>query len=331
MAQLYVNDGPKPVNVRYTFPLPSEAAVYACEMWIGDRKIVAKVKPEAEARKEYEEHQREGQHAVLVESVRKNLFVMDLGNLQPGEEAEIKISYLDLLEQTAEAATRVSRLRIPLCPGIPYIPGKPLFRSSRGLGSETDTDQVPDASKITPPRISRHDDRAAALCMEILAPTSATLSSPTHPLHIGSKAGTGGEPDRNSATLDSEKNLPDRDFVLELRQPGTDEITLFRKDNYALLSIAAPVQSIRSAQLAQDIYFLVDRSGSMSGEKWTKTLEALKRFVAILGDQDHVDICFFESDFFHFSSQLEPRDNILRDPKFRSLEKHLSTSMNSAP
>ncbi len=117
--------------------------------------------------------------------------------------------------------------------------------------------------------------------------------------------------------------MPDQDFILEWRQSGKEQLTALRKDAFALLTIAAPVQSIRSAQLGQDVYFLVDRSGSMEGVKWTKTLEALQRFVAILGDQDRVDICFFESNFLHFSNELEPRNTVLSDIKFRNMGRHL--------
>ena len=44
-------------------------------------------------------------------------------------------------------------MRIPFCPGERYIPGRPLLCSLRGRGVADDTDQVPDASRITPPRL----------------------------------------------------------------------------------------------------------------------------------------------------------------------------------
>ena len=34
------------------------------------------------------------------------------------------------------------RLLVPTCPGVRYIPGKPLLRSSSGRGTADDTDQV---------------------------------------------------------------------------------------------------------------------------------------------------------------------------------------------
>ena len=52
-------------------------------------------------------------------------------------------------------------LDLPLCPGVRYIPGISLLRSIRGLRSRDDTDQVPDASRITPPRIDAEYPHAA--------------------------------------------------------------------------------------------------------------------------------------------------------------------------
>ena len=52
-------------------------------------------------------------------------------------------------------------LRIPFCPGVRYIPGQPLLRRLQGMGVEDDTDEVPDASRISPPRIDAlHPDAA---------------------------------------------------------------------------------------------------------------------------------------------------------------------------
>ena len=72
-----------------------------------------------------------------------------LGNTVPGDHIVIRFAYFQMLFRLGEGLS----LRIPFCPGIRYIPGKPLLRKNRGLGTVDDTDQVPDASRITPPRI----------------------------------------------------------------------------------------------------------------------------------------------------------------------------------
>ena len=63
-----------------------------------------------------------------------------------------------------------------------------------------------------------------------------------------------------------------------------------------------------------DIYFLVDHSGSVKGEKWTKTAEALIAFVNAAAQNDRVWITFFESDYRDFAEKPLERDALLRDP-----------------
>jgi len=70
-----------------------------------------------------------------------------------------------------------------------------------------------------------------------------------------------------------------------------------------------------------DLYFLVDRSGSMAGEKWAKTADALIAFAKATTQQDRIWITFFESDYRDFAEKPLWRDALLRDPNFRSLAK----------
>ena len=68
-----------------------------------------------------------------------------------------------------------------------------------------------------------------------------------------------------------------------------------------------------------DLYFLVDRSGSMAGEKWTKTADALIAFVKATTHHDRVWITFFESDYRDFAEKPLGRDALLRDPNSNPL------------
>jgi von Willebrand factor type A domain len=70
-----------------------------------------------------------------------------------------------------------------------------------------------------------------------------------------------------------------------------------------------------------DLYFLVDRSGSMAAEKWAKTADALIAFVKATTHRDRVWITFFESDYRDFAEKPLGRDALLRDPNFQSLAK----------
>ena len=119
--------------------------------------------------------------------------------------------------------------------------------------------------------------------------------------------------------------VPDRDFVLRWRHAARPDllpvawISSDQEETYALIQLRAPDDVAATTREGSDIYFLVDRSGSMAGEKWTKTAEALTAFVKSAAQHDRVWITFFQSDYRDFAEKPMERDALLRDPNFRSI------------
>ncbi|MGH7452469.1 MAG: VIT domain-containing protein, partial [bacterium] len=100
VTQVYKNEGKRPLEAIYTFPASTRAAVYGMKMTIGERTIVAKIGKREEARREYEKAITEGKSASLLEQQRPNVFQMNVGNLLPGDEIEVELSYTELLVPT---------------------------------------------------------------------------------------------------------------------------------------------------------------------------------------------------------------------------------------
>src|ERR1035438_232049 len=157
LTQIFRQENPKPLDCDYLFPLPTDASVYCCEADINGRIISAKVRERAEAVKLAAEKKAEGHRVVLVESERENLFTLRLNNLQPDDLILVKLKYIQPLRRLADMPS----VEIPFCPGIRYIPGNPMIRSNRGRGVVDDTDQVPDASRISPVRVDKEHPDAA--------------------------------------------------------------------------------------------------------------------------------------------------------------------------
>ncbi len=89
---------------------------------------------------------------------------------------------------------------------------------------------------------------------------------------------------------------------------------------YLLVQLRAP-EGVKVAEgFAQDFYFLVDRSGSMSGAKWQRTCDALRAFVGLLGPDDRVWITLFESDYRDFAEAPIPASAVLADRGFQRME-----------
>lgn len=323
MDQIYHQSADRPLDCLYSFPLPAGAAVYRCEMHVNDRVIRAKIEAEEKARKVYLQKLAEGRRAALVETVRDNFFTLSLGNLQPGDVIVVRFAYFQTLTRLGGEMS----LQIPVCPGIRYIPGKPLLRSLSGRGTVDDTDQVPDASRISPPRMDALDPDAAYFFLEgkmdraVAVPE--TVSSPTHP--VMTENGNG----QALHVLMAQKNaVPDCDFVMRWTEPKENILQPLawshRADGqtYALVQLRAPEVKQRAEDFEQDIYFLVDRSGSMAGVKWEKTCEALHAFINILGEKDRAWITLFESTFRDFAEKPLSPAKLQQDSAFQNIVKH---------
>lgn len=320
LEQVFHNSNHQALNCLYSFPLPGNAAVYRCELQIGGRVISAKVEEQGKAREIYTEKLKEGRRASLVEVERDNLFTLSLGNVQPDDVIVVRFAYFQTVERTGKELS----LMIPFCPGERYIPGKPLLRSDCGKGTVRDTNEVPDASRITPPRIDAFHPDAATLSIEGRLQggriRSGSLKSPLHLIETQQQRET------MLISINPASAVPDRDFVLRWEEQASSTAAIDawleqqKYETYALVRLTAPeaVTAVKGA--SQDHYFLVDRSGSMQGVKWVKTVEALIKFVHLLDENDRVWITFFESKFEDFAERPMRAAELLADPSFLDIE-----------
>ena len=320
LDQIYHQNTDRALDCTYTFPLPAGAAVYRCELHVNGRVIRAKVEEKKAALRIFKEQKAAGRRVALVETERENLFTLSLGNVQPGDMIVVCFAWFQVLDRAGEGL----RLLVPTCPGVRYIPGKPLLRSLSGRGTVDDTDQVPDASRITPPRIDAMHPDAAYFSLEgrlfSADVESGTASSPSHPIYVRENAGT------VNVQLSGHGAVPDRDFVLAWCEPSAKQLVpqswRWTEGNatYALVQLRAPEGVKVADAFPQDFYFLVDRSGSMEGAKWQRTCQAVRAFVGLLGPEDRVWITLFESDYRDFAEAPVPAPGVLADRGFQRME-----------
>lgn len=307
LEQLYEFDGPNPVEVIYTFPLPSDACVHECQLRVGARIVRATAKKIEEARQEYQEARLSGRRAALVETLRENLFELRLGNVQPGDAIRVRFAYV--MPLVGDGRTRT--LRIPTCPGVRYIPGKP-------VGADGATDLVPDAGRLNPPRIAADDaDAALFYCAGTLLRASA-IESETHDLDIGATTDPGVVP----ILLRHDTETPDRDFVLTWQSDATPAALVSREDATQLLcSVTAP-DDMPATRGARDIFFLIDASGSMEGANWVAVISAMRLALQQMQARDRVSVDLFANHMEPLTSGQVPADETWRRAILRALRQH---------
>jgi Ca-activated chloride channel family protein len=318
--QIFHQNNPQPLDCLYTFPLPAGAAVYRCEMHVNGRLVRARVEEREAARRLAAEKKAAGYRTALVEMERDNLFTLSLGNVQPDDLVVIRFAYFQTLTRLGDWTS----FSIPFCPGVRYIPGAPLLRPPSGRGVVDDTDQVPDASRISPPRIEKLHPDAAYLSVEgeIEHPLGEVedISSPTHPVLVRPASGS------STVTLADETAVPDSDFVVRWTETTPQEarltgwMTRQGEETFGLARFCAPREAASADQYAQDFYFLIDRSGSMQGLKWKKAVEAFREFLNVLGENDRVWATFFNSESEDLAEKPMLASTFRADGWIRSLD-----------
>ncbi|CAH3018315.1 unnamed protein product, partial [Porites evermanni] len=92
--QAYKNNSSSPIEAKYVFPLDDMAAVCGFEAFINGKHIVGEVKEKEQAHKEYREAISQGHGAYLMDEETPDVFTVSVGNLPPGAQVLIKITYV---------------------------------------------------------------------------------------------------------------------------------------------------------------------------------------------------------------------------------------------
>jgi Ca-activated chloride channel family protein len=300
VEQVFENTYAELLEAVYIFPLSGNAAVTRFELHVGGKQLLGIVEERGEARRQYQVALQEGRKAALLEQERDDVFTVKVGNLPPRERATIKMVVSERLPAFDDGETE---LRIPLVVAPRYIPGEPLERPSLGEGTESDTTAVPDASRISPPRLAPglRGDVALAISVELLGEDEVQdLGCTQHATKLG--AGSG----KLTIRLARKDELLDRDFVLRWKSAAVAAKPLLyvsRKGahTYGLLSLVPP-REVRSGAGARDVLFLLDRSGSMEGAKLDSARRALDGLLGTLAPHDRFAICAFDDKSLWFKS-----------------------------
>jgi Ca-activated chloride channel family protein len=276
----------------YVFPLPEDAAVDHLRMRVGDRVIEGQIRERAAAKAEYEQAKQQGRRASLVEQERPNIFTTSIANIPPGVAITVEIEY----QQVVAYEAGQYRLRFPMVVGPRYIPGEPV--SATGTGWAWDTDEVPDASRITPPvaHPSRGPINPVTLRIELDPGVPlARLESSYHAIQTAPLAGG-----KTLVELAQGPVPADRDFEL-VWQPATDVgpiAALFAErrgdETFALLMVMPPaLTALAAARVPREVVFVIDNSGSMAGASMDQAKAALTMALGRLGPADAFNVIRF--------------------------------------
>jgi len=293
VTQEFENPFPEKIEAVYTFPLPQNAAVDDMTMTVGDRTVRGKILRREEAQAVYEAAKSNGQTASLLDQERPNIFTQSVANILPGEQIKITLSYVETLKYENGSYEFV----FPMVVGPRYVPGTPTGSQGNGLAPETN--QVPDASRVTPQPapvgMRAGHDVSIDVSLDAGVPIDV-LSSKTHDVSVE-------RPDDRRAVvrLKDQATIPNKDFVLLYDVAGKkieDALLTHRSSQggFFTLILQPPEKVTAEDVMPKELVFVLDTSGSINGFPIEKAKETMKLALDSLYPADTFNLITFAGD-----------------------------------
>ncbi len=312
VRQTFVNPTNVPMNARYLFPLNKDAAVHAMQMRVGDELISAKIAKRATARTTYEKAKAKGKSAALLEQHRPNMFTQEIANLMPGAPVVITLKYSQVVPRIDNAY----ELRVPLVVGPRYIPQR---QKTTPQTVAHDDEPVTETSENTtsggwhfgpvpayppvaglqlPTTVAK--DRVSVNLNLVSGIPLRDVSSGSHKLNVT------GDEDRKVISLAGGKTLDNRDFVLRYSLAGDQPqagLLVHKRDGEGTFSLLIePPKVPQDADITRrEMVFVLDTSGSMSGQPMAASRTFMRHALKTLRPGDAFRIIRFSNNASEFS------------------------------
>jgi Ca-activated chloride channel homolog len=279
VSQQFENTGSVPMEVRFVFPLPYDGAIDQLTLLVDGKEIQAKLLSKEEARRRYEEIVRRNRDPALLEWVGTGMFQTNVFPLPAGAKRTVTLRYSQLL------------------------------RKNYGL---TDFIFPLSTAKYTSEPVEK---LSIHLTLESSAPIKNVYSA-LHSVNIE-------RPDKTHAVVkyESKKTVPGEDFrlffdtgdesvaasVVSYRPLPKDDHKMHDVggDGYFLLLASPEVKAADSKPISKTVILVIDRSGSMNGEKIEQARGAAKFVLNNLREGDLFNIVAYDSEISTFRPELQ--------------------------
>jgi Ca-activated chloride channel homolog len=268
--QVFLNDSANDIEGEYFFPLPDGASISSFSMWVDGQRLEAEILEHDKARQIYEDIVRQQRDPALLEYAGRNAFRARIYPIPAHGEKRIEIEYSEILSQD-----------------------QGLVRYVYPLNTEKFSSRPLEEASITVRIASRQPLKA--------------VYSPSHEVTIrrdGDKVA--------DVRYKEQQVTPDKDFVLYYTLSTSDlgaNLLSYRQgkeDGFFVLLLAPRTEVESSALVAQDVFLVLDTSGSMRGEKLEQTKRAAAYVLNALNAQDRFNIIAFNTNTRLFAQGLQP-------------------------
>jgi len=295
--QVFYNPNEWAIEGTYIFPLPLDATVREFTLWVDGEPIKGEVLDAEKARQTYQEIVHSLRDPALLEYMGRGALQASIFPIPPKSERRIQLEYSQVL--TAEEG---------------------LVRYTYPLNTEKFSAKPLESVSVTVDVQSTQPVRA--------------VYSPTHPVDVLRKGNLA-----FSASYEANDVLPDKDFSLYYSIGKNEAFHLFSyrdpgeaasQDGYFLL-LLAPRPDVRETPVEKDMLLVLDRSGSMEGEKFSQAQAALTYILEHLNPGDRFYLSAFSSGIQTYDDHLRPAQETRQTVEWvEQLSAQGSTDINRA-
>ncbi len=270
--QVFYNPNDWTIEGTYIFPIPEGAAVSGFTLWVDGKPVEGKVLDATQARQTYEQIVASMRDPALLEYVGQGAVQARIFPIPPQGERRIELEY----SQTLVAEGGLVRYVYPL-----------------------NTEKF---SALPIESVSVSVDIQSTLPIR-------AVYSPSHEVSVSRESG-------NHVTVGYEASniLPDTDFTLYYSLGETEAFHLLTyrdptltadPDGFFMVLLAPRIDAIDQV-IAKDIFLVLDRSGSMEGEKFQQAQQATRYILDHLNGDDRFNIISFSTGVEMYAPQLRP-------------------------
>ncbi|MCA9083995.1 MAG: VWA domain-containing protein [Planctomycetaceae bacterium] len=313
VTQQFHNPYDSKIEAVYVFPLPQNAAVNEFVMTVGERKIRGIIREREKAEQIYAAAKAQGHVAALMTQERPNIFTQKVANIEPGKQIDINIRYFNTLQYDDGAYEFV----FPMVVGPRYNPPA----TSDGIGAvprskHDSSGQKTEVQYLAPGERSGHD---VSLSLNISAGVDIEdVQSVNHAVNVKDVCES-----RRSITLAAGDSIPNKDFVLRYKVAGDQIKTamLTHEDEhgrYFTMMLYPPADLSKVQRSPMEMVFVLDCSGSMSGQPIAQAKAAVRHALQSLTPRDTFQIIRFSNNASQLGTEpvLATEDNIKRGLKY---------------
>jgi Ca-activated chloride channel family protein len=284
IQQRYQNNTDSPLEVMYTFPLPSAAVLLKAEIHVRGSVYQSQVFAKPKASQKYTEAVDAGDTAILLTQVA-DIYSLQIGNVPAGEEVAIHITYGEMLVPN-DGVVRVS-LPTTIAPryGTPPTSMRP--------------EQVPFSDLFVRYPFTYQ--------LTAWGRAASTFEVPSHIARIAS--------DDTVTTITIDGVSMDRDVVVLVQgyadYRGSLTASHARQQWFANY-VTIPKIDATPVVTPMHVKLLIDCSGSMSGTSITQARQAVVRLLQLLKDGDSIAVTRFGSEVQDVTAGLMTVGNVVR-------------------